>query len=274
MKVTISSGSYCSCGEFIPEAEDSVVYSYENHKFKDEKCTKCGYSTKSYGEVVLEQSILGDFSEDVNAGGLAGQVIIGEIPFVGTVADVRDLLASDSVGDVLINLVGFIPLVGSLKYSDEVYTVVKHTDDVAGLIDNSDEIYQAAKAVIKNSDEAHAAGKVVEVSRVADNFDEGFDSYDDFKKAYGKAGDGLEWHHIVEQSQISKSGFDSKMINNGGNIIAIDAATHRKVSGYYKRTVPGTGMSFRDWIASKGFTYEQQQKIGEYVLEIYGVKVK
>lgn len=274
VKITINSGSYCSCGEFIAEAGDSVVYSNESHNFKDKKCTKCGYSTKSYGEVVVEQSILGDFSDDVNAGGVAGQIIIGEIPFVGTVADVRDLLASENAGDVLINLVGFIPLVGSLKYSDEVYTVVKHTDDIAGLIDNSDEIYMAAKAVMKNGDEVYAAGKVVEVSRVADNFDDGYDSFNAFKRSYGKAGDGYEWHHIVEQSQITRSGFDTKMINNGGNIIALDAATHRKVSGYYSRIVPGTGMTFRDWIAHKGFTYEQQQKIGEYVLEIYGVKVR
>ncbi len=274
VRIRVSSGSYCKCGAFIPEDGESVTYSHEAHTFSNQKCTKCGYSTKSYGQVVVEQSILGDFSEDVNVGGIAGQIIVGEIPFVGFVADVRDLLASENLVDVGINLIGFIPLVGSLKYSDEVYVVVKHADDIENLIDNADEIYEAAQAVLKHGDEAYAAGKVVEVSRVADNFDEGFDSYSAFKRTYGSAGSGYEWHHIVEQSQISKSGFDTKLIQNAGNIIPLDAATHRKVSGYYSRLVPGTNMSFRDWIAYKGFSYEQQQKIGEYVLEIYGVKVK
>ena len=274
VRIRVSSGSYCKCGAFIPEDGESVTYSHEAHTIVDQKCTKCGYSTKSYGQVVVEQSILGDFSEDVNVGGIAGQIIVGEIPFVGFVADVRDLLASENIVDVGVNLVGFIPLVGSLKYSDEVYTVVKHADDIEALIDNADEIYEAAQAVMKHGDEAYAAGKVVEVSRVADNFDEGFDSYSAFKRVHGSAGSGYEWHHIVEQSQIGKSGFDTKLIQNAGNIIPLDAATHRKVSGYYSRLVPGTNMSFRDWIAYKGFSYEQQQKIGEYVLEIYGVKVK
>ena len=276
VRVTISSGHYCECGEFLIEDSESVKTSYESHIFSNQKCIECGYSNKSYGQVVLEQSLFGDFSEDVNAGGVAGQILIGEIPFVGFVADVRDLIASETPLDVAVNLIGFIPLVGSLKYGDEVYTVVKHTDDVLGLMDNADEIYAAAKAVLKNTDEAYAAGKVIEVSRVADNFDEGFDSYKDFKKVYGSAGPGYEWHHIVEQSQLEsyRSAFDPKLVQNPGNIIPLDAATHRKVSGYYSRTVPGTNLSFRDWIASKNFTYEQQQKIGEYVLEIYGVKVK
>ncbi len=274
VRIRVSSGSYCKCGAFIPEDGESVTYTHEAHTMVDQKCTKCGYSSKSYGQVVIEQSILGDFSDDVNVGGIAGQIIVGEIPFVGFVADVRDLLASETIVDVGINLVGFIPFVGSLKYSDEVYTVVKHADDIEALIDNADEIYEAAQAVMKHGDEAYAAGKIVEVSRVADNFDEGFDSYSAFKRVHGSAGSGYEWHHIVEQSQIGKSGFDTKLIQNAGNIIPLDAATHRKVSGYYSRLVPGTNMSFRDWIAYKGFSYEQQQKIGEYVLEIYGVKVK
>ena len=75
-----------------------------------------------------------------------------QIPFVGTVADVRDLLASDSVGDVLINLVGFIPLVGSLKYSDEVYTVVKHTDDVDRMLFMDDVLYGVSEVSVSAHD--------------------------------------------------------------------------------------------------------------------------
>ena len=79
----------------------------------------------------------------------------------------------------------------------------------------------------------------------------------------------------IRKGQFTLNGKTYQLdINNGSNIIPIDSATHRKVSGYYSRIVPGTDMSFRDWIAYKGFTFEEQQKIGEYVLEMYGVKVK
>ena len=272
--IRVSGGSYCECGEFIADSDNDITYSYEPHTFYDEKCTKCGYSTKSYLEVTGEQIIYGDFSDDANLGGVAAQIIIGEIPGVGLVADVRDLLASETPGDVFINLIGIIPLIGSLKYSDEMYVVFKHTGDVPIDSNVSDELKEIAQAVMKNGEDAKYLDNLHEVNRVADNLDEGFVDYNDFKKIYGSAGEGKEWHHIVEQSQIEKSGFDPKLINNGGNIIPIDAATHRKVSGYYKRLVPGTNMSFRDWLAYKGFSYEQQAKIGEYVLEMYGVKVK
>ncbi len=272
--IRVSGGSYCECGEFLAESDSDITYSYEKHTFSDEKCTKCGYSTKSYLEVTGEQIIYGDFSDDANLGGLAGQIIIGEIPGVGLVADVRDLLASETPGDVFINLIGLIPLIGSLKYSDEMYVVFKHADDIPTSSNVSDEIKEIAQAVMKNGEDAKYFDNLREVNRVADNLDEGYVDYKEFKKIYGSAGEGQEWHHIVEQSQIDKSGFDPKLINNPGNIIPIDAATHRKVSGYYKRLVPGTNLTFRDWLAYKGFSYEQQTQIGEYILEMYGIKVK
>ncbi len=41
------------------------------------------------------------------------------------------------------------------------------------------------------------------------------------------------WHHIVEQSQIKKSGFRPEEIHNVNNVIAIDHAVHMKITGYY-----------------------------------------
>ena len=55
---------------------------------------------------------------------------------------------------------------------------------------------------------------------------QGYDSFGDLKKAIGSAGEGNHWHHIVEQSQIGKSGFSAQQIHNTSNIIAVDAATH------------------------------------------------
>lgn len=258
----------------VTMGNENIAYEYEAHDFYKKKCTKCGYSNKAYVDAAVEQAILGDFSEENNTAGIAGQVLVGEIPLIGFVADVRDLVASDTPADVVMNLVGFLPVVGSLKFSDEVYTVVKHADDVTDVVKRNEELFTAAKAVMRGADDLDEVAALRRINRVSESSADGYKSFDAFKKAHGSAGEGYEWHHIVEQNQIEKSGFDATQIHNGNNMIALDAATHRKVSGYYSRKVPGTDMRFRDWLVYKGFTFEEQQKIGVYVLEMYGVQVK
>lgn len=61
----------------------------------------------------------------------------------------------------------------------------------------------------------------------------GFDSFRQLKKGIGSPGAGNEWHHIVEQSQIVKSGFNPHMIQNTNNIVSVGKTTHRAISGYY-----------------------------------------
>ncbi len=91
------------------------------------------------------------------------------------------------------------------------------------------------------------------------------------KKAIGSAGEGNDWHHIVEQSQIKKSGFSPELIHNTDNIIAIDHATHMKITGYYntKSFDFTNGLSVRDWLA--GQSYEKQYNFGLDVLRKFGV---
>lgn len=69
---------------------------------------------------------------------------------------------------------------------------------------------------------------------------QGYSSFNAFKAAQGNAGLGMEWHHIVEQSQTHKSGFMPEDIHSTENIISIDAATHRKISAYYSSIQPFT----------------------------------
>ncbi|TEB06806.1 tRNA3(Ser)-specific nuclease WapA precursor [Pelotomaculum schinkii] len=98
----------------------------------------------------------------------------------------------------------------------------------------------------------------------------GFNTFNNFKKAFGPAGDNLVWHHIVEQSQITKSGFSPTRIHNIENIIAVDRATHAKISGYYNSIDSFTnGMRIRNWLAGQSF--EEQYKFGLDVLRRYGI---
>lgn len=75
----------------------------------------------------------------------------------------------------------------------------------------------------------------------------------------------------MEQSQIKKSGFSPEQIHNTNNIIAVDHATHMRITGYYntKSFDFTNGLSVRDWLA--GQSYEEQYSFGLDVLKRFGV---
>ena len=83
---------------------------------------------------------------------------------------------------------------------------------------------------------------------------------------------GNHQHHIVEQSQIDKSGFDPQQIHNTNNIVEVTPQQHYDITGYYNRTtLPFTdGLSVRDWLAGKSFEFQYQ--FGLDVLEMFGIR--
>jgi hypothetical protein len=97
-----------------------------------------------------------------------------------------------------------------------------------------------------------------------------FDSFDEFKKYMGGAGEGKQWHHIVEQAQAAKSGFTQQMINSTDNVLAIDKAVHQKISAIYNLNISGKGSArVRDWLAGQSF--ENQFEFGLDILRKFGV---
>ena len=97
----------------------------------------------------------------------------------------------------------------------------------------------------------------------------GFSSFRKFQKHYGKAGNGMEWHHIVEQRPSNLSQFGPEMIHNPNNIIKLPKDIHRKISGYYSSIQKETDyMRVRDWLNRK--SYEFQYEYGLEVLKRYG----
>ena len=87
----------------------------------------------------------------------------------------------------------------------------------------------------------------------------GFNTFRQLKNNIGSPGVGNEWHHIVEQSQIAKSGFSPQMIQNTNNIMAVSKSTHRAISGYYSSIQPFTnGMIVRNWLAGQSFSAQYQ----------------
>lgn len=96
--------------------------------------------------------------------------------------------------------------------------------------------------------------KIDDVSDISKNFD----SFSDFKRTMGPAGENKVWHHTVEQSQIVKSGFSPQEIHNTLNVVAIDEVTHRKISGFYSSLDPTSGLRVRDWLAGQSYDFQYQ----------------
>jgi RHS repeat-associated protein len=118
----------------------------------------------------------------------------------------------------------------------------------------------AGKAVSK-AESLAVAGKVA---------GKGFSTFSALKNFLGSPGNDKIWHHIVEQCQINKSGFSLSIIHNTDNVIALDKATHIRISAYYNSIDTFTnGMRVRNWLA--GQSYEVQYKFGLDVLKRYGI---
>ncbi|THF82721.1 hypothetical protein [Cohnella fermenti] len=122
-----------------------------------------------------------------------------------------------------------------------------------------------------------AAGKIAHlfiiVGKNSDEIITGFKSFDDLKKVLGSAGENKAWHHIVEQSQVQRSGFKAEDIQNINNVISIPSgysgSVHSQISGYYSSIQPFTnGLTVRNWLAGQSF--EKQFDFGLNVLKRFG----
>ena len=90
-------------------------------------------------------------------------------------------------------------------------------------------------------------------------FRRAFDSRSQLLRYLGRAPEGMQWHHIVEQSQAAQ--FGQRPIQSVENIVAIPIEAHHRLNGYYssKRPIyyPNT---VRGWL--RGQSFEAQYEYG------------
>ncbi len=80
---------------------------------------------------------------------------------------------------------------------------------------------------------------------------------DALRRYLGSAGTDMQWHHIVEQSQIPQ--FGAKAIHDVKNILAIPKEVHQAISGYYSSRPAFTdGLRVRDWLRGKSFAEQYE----------------
>ena len=100
------------------------------------------------------------------------------------------------------------------------------------------------------------------------NWKGGFKSFSKLKKYLGSPGKGNQWHHIVEQNQIKKSGFSTYNVNNINNVMPLSKDVHKAVSAYYSSKPRGAvfgDLTVRDWLAGQSF--EAQYKFGLEIID-------
>ena len=118
--------------------------------------------------------VLGNFTDEVTVLGVGVQIVLGifdlDLPcdIRDIIADVRNLAQADEIkwdmiAMLALDLIGVIPVIGALKYSDEIGTLFKNADKVSVVARSTD----GAGVLAKHADEAGAwlhGGKVFRYS--------------------------------------------------------------------------------------------------------------
>jgi hypothetical protein len=146
---------------------------------------------------------------------------------------------------------------------------------VVGLGDLTE--YEGGKILAKGRlippQEAGSAGSTTIPKEIWKGVDpkQGYASFGDFKAAFGDAGPGEAWHHIVEQT-VNSDRFAPELLHNPSNVIKLphgQDSIHARVSGYYGSKQPFTGgLTVRAWISKK--TFEEQFEFGVRVIKELG----
>ncbi len=197
------------------------------------------------------QSLKGNYYEGKTTfSGIIGQVFVGELPGVGTVADIRDLFADfqnwewswTHAGQTILDGIGIIPLVGALKYSDEAIAVLKGSSKIDNAVDGA----EVAKLISKTEnvdDLAKVGDEIVELS--IDAAKAAIKNVDDLKalaKNPDIYADGVLEHIFMGNS---KGGFHYNGLNVG-NAEVVEITKPANKYGIYEARVQINGKSKKD----------------------------
>jgi hypothetical protein len=123
-----------------------------------------------------------------------------------------------------------------------------------------------ATVVAMAAQEVGGGGAAAAVS--ADSF-RSWGSFSGLKNALGPAGEGKQWHHIVEQTPGNVERFGPHALHNTQNVIPLETALHQEVSGFYSSIRPGITnsrtLTIRQWLSTQ--SYEAQRAFGLKAIE-------
>jgi RHS repeat-associated protein len=113
-----------------------------------------------------------------------------------------------------------------------------------------------------------------EMEQVSAEIGAGYRSFNAFKAAQGPAEEGMQWHHIVEQTPGNIARFGPEAIHNTNNLVEVPTNLHvgpGSISAFYSsKQVLTESMVVRQFLATQSFA--QQRAFGLQVLQNYGLK--
>jgi hypothetical protein len=90
----------------------------------------------------------------------------------------------------------------------------------------------------------------------------------ELQKFYGPAGEGMEYHHIIEQG----SGLPADIVQNSDNVVRIPKILHEAINARYQQVVKESGnRSLREWLRGKPAWL--QRLWGEKVMRDLGIMI-
>lgn len=156
----------CDCKIEILDDEGNVVFVIE-----DKKEQEVEYNTDDldYLKMSLKQVVFGNYTDDVTVLGTLGQIILSFIG-VDLPADIRDLIYDVTHWEnngghylqTLLDASALLPVIGTLKYTDEGLDVAK------GLLKNTDNIADVTKyidEIIETSEDLRPQALIEELSK-------------------------------------------------------------------------------------------------------------
>lgn len=156
----------CDCTTQIIDNNGNIVFS-----ITDEVKENDTSSELSYLQTSIKQIVLGNYSDDATLLGTIGQIALGFIGF-DLPADIRDLmyditnfkLTLSHALQTLLDAASLLPVIGSLKYSDEVIDAAKKTDNFKKSNSNATKIkfYSKTKSHNKLKNQIKARGWSIE----------------------------------------------------------------------------------------------------------------
>jgi hypothetical protein len=108
----------------------------------------------------------------------------------------------------------------------------------------------------------------------------GFQSFSEFKRTMGAAGDGQAWHHIVGQTTVNLQRFGAEAIHNTGNLVKLEhgkGSIHQEITNFYNsifynsiqpEITKSSNITVREWLSVQSF--EEQQDFGIRVIRAFG----
>ena len=143
--------------------QEQVAYEAELYDIEHTRSEKILDWTEDYLIRNAECVVLGNFTDEVMLLGVAGQITLGILD-LDLPCDIRDIIADvknlakaddikwDMIAMLALDLIGVIPVIGALKYSDEIGTLFKNADKVSVVARSTD----GAGVLTKHADEAGA----------------------------------------------------------------------------------------------------------------------